>query len=97
MLLVPKVESAREVELIATVLDADDEQPRVWALIETPRAIQRLPEILGFRSLAGVVFGAADYADYAAAAGCSRRRSALWYPRSTLAAAAARLHSRYHT
>lgn len=84
VLLVPKVESARDVELIAKVLDADDGQPRVWALIETPRAIQRLPEILGSRSLAGVVFGAADYA----AAGCSRS-SALWYPRSALAAGAA--------
>ena len=86
VLLVPKVESARDVELIAKVLDADDGQPRVWALIETPRAIQCLDEILGSRSLAGVVFGAADYA---AAAGCSRRSSALWYPRSALAAGAA--------
>lgn len=86
VLLVPKVESARDVELIVKVLDADDGQPRVWALIETPRAIQRLPEILGSRSLAGVVFGAADYA---AAAGCSRRSGALWYPRSALAAGAA--------
>lgn len=86
VLLVPKVESARDVEFIAKVLGADDGQPRVWALIETPRAIQCLPEILGSRSLAGVVFGAADYA---AAAGCSRRSSALWYPRSALAAGAA--------
>ncbi len=87
VLVVPKVESAWDVELVATVLGSDEEQqPRVWALIETPRAIQCLPGILGSRFLAGVVFGAADYA---AAAGCSRSSSALWYPRSALACAAA--------
>ncbi len=85
VLVVPKVESARDVELVATVLGAE-QQRRVWALIETPRAIQCLPEILGSRFLAGVVFGAADYA---AAAGCSRSSSVLWYPRSALACAAA--------
>lgn len=85
VLVVPKVESARDVELIATVLGAE-QQRRVWALIETPQAIQCLPAILGARCLAGVVFGAADYA---ATAGCSRSSSALWYPRSALACAAA--------
>lgn len=86
VVVVPKVESARDVELVAAVLGADQEQRRVWALIETPRAIQSLPEILVPRCLAGVVFGAADYA---AAAGCSRSSSALRYPRSALACAAA--------
>lgn len=85
-LVVPKVESARDVELVATVLGADEEQPWVWALIETPAAIQQLPAILDSRVLAGVVFGAADYA---AAAGCGRTRTALLYPRSVLACAAA--------
>ncbi len=86
VLVVPKVESARDVELVAAVLGADEEQRRVWALIETPRAIQSLPEILGSRCMAGVVFGAADYA---AAAGCSRSSNALRYPRSALVCAAA--------
>lgn len=86
VLLVPKVESARDVEIVAKIVDADDGQRRVWALIETPRGIQHLSEILGSRALAGVLFGAADYA---AAAGCSRSSKALLYPRSVLAAGAA--------
>lgn len=86
VLLVPKVESQRDVGLVADVLGADEDGPRVWALIETPLAIQRLPEILASRSLSGVVFGAADYA---AATGCCRSSRALWYPRSALAAGAA--------
>ncbi|MEH6373907.1 CoA ester lyase [Streptomyces sp. KLMMK] len=86
ILLVPKVESPRDIELVAKILDADDGPPRIWALIETPRAIGQLPGILGARSLAGVVFGAADYA---AATGCRRSSHALWYPRSALAAGAA--------
>ena len=96
VLLVPKVESSRDIELVAAtvnagvanagVVDPDDRQPRVWALIETPRAIERLSEILRTCCLAGVVFGAADYA---AAVGCSRNRRALLYPRSALAVSAA--------
>jgi citrate lyase beta subunit len=101
VLLIPKVESPRDIELVADVVnaeavdpgvggagvgDADDSEPRVWALIETPRAIERLPEILRARPLAGVVFGAADYA---AAVGCRRDRATLRYPRSALAASAA--------
>jgi citrate lyase subunit beta/citryl-CoA lyase/(S)-citramalyl-CoA lyase len=86
VLLVPKVESARDVEIVAQIADADEGQCRVWALIETPQGIHRLENILGSRALAGVMFGAADYA---AAAGCSRSSKALWYPRSALAAGAA--------
>jgi (S)-citramalyl-CoA lyase len=87
VLLIPMVESAREVDLVATVLELPAQRsPRVWALIETPRAIQNLPAILQSRFLAGVVFGAADYA---AAAGCGRTGSALHYPRAALACAAA--------
>lgn len=88
VLLVPKVESARDIDLVATVTDAGtgDGQRHVWALIETPQAIQHLPEILISRALAGLVFGTADYA---AAAGCGRSSRALWYPRATLAAGAA--------
>jgi citrate lyase beta subunit len=84
VLLVPKVESARDVELVADVLGTH--RPAIWALIETPLAIGRLPEILSSRALAGVVFGAADYA---AAARCRRTADALGYPRAALVAAAA--------
>ncbi|GGX58574.1 HpcH/HpaI aldolase/citrate lyase family protein [Streptomyces chartreusis] len=86
VVLVPKVESARDVEMVAQIVDADDGQRRVWALIETPRAVQRLGAILRARGLAGVLFGAADYA---AAAGCRLSSAALWYPRAVLASGAA--------
>jgi citrate lyase beta subunit len=98
VLVVPKVQSSRDIELVAEVLDdltdgvqggdSDDlaEPARIWALIETPLAIARLPRILPARPLAGVVFGSADYA---AAAGCARTSDALRYPRSVLVAAAA--------
>lgn len=87
VLVIPKVESPRDVEIAAAVVGgARQDHPLVWALIETPQAIQNLPEILQARGLAGVLFGTADYA---AAAGCSRTSRALWYPRSVLAAGAA--------
>jgi citrate lyase beta subunit len=86
VLLVPKVESPRDVDLVADVLGVDGGGPAVWALIETPLAISRLREILASSALAGVVFGAADYA---ATAGCRRTASALHYPRAALATAAA--------
>jgi citrate lyase beta subunit len=84
VLLVPKVDSPRDIELVADVLGTD--RPALWVLIETPLAIGRLPEILSSRTLAGVVFGAADYA---AAARCRRTADALLYPRAALTAAAA--------
>ncbi|WP_395108335.1 HpcH/HpaI aldolase/citrate lyase family protein [Actinomadura sp. SCN-SB] len=94
VLLIPKVESPRDIDLVAEVLSVDGDthagrtgpSTGMWALIETPLAIHRLQEILTSRSLAGVVFGAADYA---AAAGCRRTASALRYPRAALAAGAA--------
>ncbi|GAA0544453.1 HpcH/HpaI aldolase/citrate lyase family protein [Actinomadura livida] len=86
VLLVPKVESPRDVDLVGELLRTDEDEPKVWALIETPLAIQRLHEILASRFLAGVVFGAADYA---AAAGCRRTAGGLRYPRAALSAGAA--------
>ncbi|MFI1868881.1 aldolase/citrate lyase family protein [Streptomyces jumonjinensis] len=86
VLLVPKVESARDVELVAQITGGDGEQRRVWALIETPRGIRNLDAILASDALAGVAFGAADYA---AAGGGARSSRALWYPRSVLATGAA--------
>jgi citrate lyase subunit beta/citryl-CoA lyase/(S)-citramalyl-CoA lyase len=86
VLLIPKVESPRDVDLVSELLRANGDAPGVWALIETPLAIHRLHGILASQSLAGVVFGAADYA---AAAGCRRTASALRYPKAALAAGAA--------
>jgi citrate lyase subunit beta/citryl-CoA lyase/(S)-citramalyl-CoA lyase len=86
VLVVHKVESARDVEIVAEIIGADDGQRRVWALIETPLGIQRLDTILQTPALAGVLFGAADYA---AAAHCRLNSRALWHPRAVLAAGAA--------
>ncbi|MFJ9381120.1 HpcH/HpaI aldolase/citrate lyase family protein [Streptomyces sp. NPDC101455] len=86
VLLVPKVESARDVDMVAKIIGADGGPPRVWALIETPEGIQRLSAILQTPALAGVLFGAADYA---AAAHCRLNSRALWHPRSVLSAEAA--------
>lgn len=86
LVLIPKVESSRDLELVAGVLDADDHTPDLWALIETPRAFDRLPSILNTPRLAGVVFGSADYA---AAVGCGLGWEQLLYARSALANSAA--------
>ncbi|MEU6349621.1 aldolase/citrate lyase family protein [Streptomyces sp. NPDC047072] len=86
VLVVPKVESARDVEIVAEIIADEDGQRCVWALIETPVGIQRLSTILQTRVLAGVLFGAADYA---AAAHCRLNSRALRQPRSVLAVGAA--------
>ncbi|AXI76963.1 HpcH/HpaI aldolase/citrate lyase family protein [Peterkaempfera bronchialis] len=82
LLLIPKVESARDVTLVADVLAGG---VRLWALIESPRAVQRLPQILEVAPLDGVVFGAADYA---AAAGRPLGSAALDWVRAAVAQAA---------
>ncbi|MFJ2608406.1 HpcH/HpaI aldolase/citrate lyase family protein [Streptomyces sp. NPDC087425] len=87
VLLVPKVESSRELELVAQVLKETATGMRICALIETPRALLRLDDIFASPVLGGVVLGAADYA---AATGCRRTSSSLlWWARSSIAAAAA--------
>jgi citrate lyase beta subunit len=81
LILIPKVESARDIELVAGVLDTDGYTPDIWALIETPRAIDKLPSITQAPRLGGVVFGSADYA---ASVGCGLDWDALLYARFTL-------------
>jgi citrate lyase subunit beta/citryl-CoA lyase/(S)-citramalyl-CoA lyase len=85
LILVPKTESARDIELVAGVLDTEGYTPDIWALIETPRAFDRLPEILHAPRLGGAVFGSADYA---ATVRCGLGWDALLYPRSALINAA---------
>jgi citrate lyase subunit beta/citryl-CoA lyase/(S)-citramalyl-CoA lyase len=85
LILVPKTESARDIELVAGVLDTEGYTPDIWALIETPRAFNRLPAILAAPRLGGVVFGSADYA---ATVRCGLGWDALLYPRSALINAA---------
>lgn len=79
--LVPKVESARDIETVAGIVDTDDYAPEIIALIETPRAIQSIASITQAPRLGAVAFGAADYA---AQTGCRQTWEALLYARSAL-------------
>ncbi|MFD4377084.1 HpcH/HpaI aldolase/citrate lyase family protein [Streptomyces sp. NPDC058486] len=85
LIVVPKVESPRDIELVAATLDADGYTPDIWALIESPRAFDTLPEIMRAPRLGGVVFGSADYA---ASVRCGMGWDALHYARSALINAA---------
>lgn len=63
VVLVPKVESARDVEIVERVLASDCPGLELFALVETPRGVERLTEITtSSRRLRALVFGAADYA-----------------------------------
>ncbi|MFB7176904.1 HpcH/HpaI aldolase/citrate lyase family protein [Streptomyces sp. NPDC056257] len=84
--MVPKVESGREIEAVVQAVREAQTAPKVWALIESPRGIVGLPGIVHTPGLAGVLFGAADYA---AVAGCQLTSRAMWYPRAQLVTAAA--------
>ncbi|MFE9257405.1 HpcH/HpaI aldolase/citrate lyase family protein [Streptomyces sp. NPDC006879] len=85
LIVVPKVEAARDVELVAAALDADGYTPDIWALIESPHAFDHLPEIMRAPRLGGVIFGSADYA---ASVRCGLGWEALHYARSALINAA---------
>ncbi|MEV6532764.1 CoA ester lyase [Streptomyces sp. NPDC051639] len=86
IVLVPKVESARDIDIVAGALDTPAHTPTIYALIETPRAINQLPSILAATRLGGLLFGAADYA---ALTGCARTWDSLLYARSAIANSAA--------
>ncbi|WP_234327372.1 aldolase/citrate lyase family protein [Streptomyces sp. NRRL WC-3742] len=62
LVLLPKTESTRDIALVSAILDTPAYSPILFALIETPRAVDHLPEILPAPRLSGAVFGAADYA-----------------------------------
>ncbi|MFE0642185.1 HpcH/HpaI aldolase/citrate lyase family protein [Streptomyces sp. NPDC058877] len=86
LVVVPKVESGREIEAVVQAARGAQTAPKVWALIESPRGIVELSCIVQSPGLAGVLFGAADYA---AAAGCQLTSRAMWYPRAQLVTASA--------
>lgn len=92
VVLIPKAESARDFEIAAGALDAPGYTPHLYALIETPRAVEELPSIVRADRIAGLVFGTADYAT---ATGCSKSWEALLHARSALvtSAAAAGIHA----
>lgn len=86
LVLLPKVEAARDIELAAAVLDTPAHAPHLWALVETPRAVTALPAIVTAPRLGGVVFGSADYA---AAIGCGLDWSSLRHARCSIVTTAA--------
>lgn len=87
IILIPKVESPRDIEIVAGSLGGPDYTPHLYALIETPRAVENLPAIVrANRALAGVLFGTADYST---AAGCGMDWEPLLHARSALVASAA--------
>ncbi|MEV7565640.1 HpcH/HpaI aldolase/citrate lyase family protein [Streptomyces tanashiensis] len=86
LVVVPKVASGREIEAVVQAAHGAQAPPKVWALIESPRGVVGLPGIVHAPGLAGVLFGAADYA---AAAGCQLTSRAMWYPRAQLVTEAA--------
>ncbi|MER6106682.1 CoA ester lyase [Streptomyces hirsutus] len=85
LIVVPKVESPRDIELVAATLDIDGYTPDIWALIESPRAFDTLPAIMRAPRLGGVIFGSADYS---ASVRCGLGWDALRYARSALINAA---------
>ncbi|MER6359093.1 CoA ester lyase [Streptomyces sp. NPDC001634] len=86
VVLIPKVEAARDMEVAAGALDAPGYTPHLYALIETPRALEKLPSIVRADRIAGLVFGTADYAT---ALGCSKGWEAMLHARSALVTSAA--------
>ncbi|WP_309117471.1 CoA ester lyase [Saccharothrix sp.] len=86
VVLIPKVEAARDIEIAAAALDTATHTPHLWALIETPRALANLASIVAAPRLGGVVFGSADYA---ATVGCGLDWDALLHARATVVTAAA--------
>ncbi|MFD9062334.1 HpcH/HpaI aldolase/citrate lyase family protein [Kitasatospora purpeofusca] len=86
LVVVPKTETGDEVTAVVTAVHRAGAPTQVWALVESPRAILSLPGIVRTPGLAGVLFGAADYA---VAAGCRITSRAMWYPRCQIVTAAA--------
>lgn len=63
IVLIPKVESRRDVEIVEHVLSPECPRVELLAVIETPRGLDRLDEIVAASPrLRAVIFGAADYA-----------------------------------
>jgi citrate lyase subunit beta/citryl-CoA lyase/(S)-citramalyl-CoA lyase len=86
LVVVPKTESGFAVEAVVRAVRKAHAATQVWALVESPRGIVGMPGIVRTPGLAGVLFGAADYA---ATAGCRITSRAMWYPRAQLVTVAA--------
>jgi citrate lyase beta subunit len=63
IILVPKVESPRDLEIVEQVLRPHSPRLELFAVLETPRGVERAAEIAAASgSLRALIFGAADYA-----------------------------------
>jgi citrate lyase beta subunit len=63
VVLIPKVESPRDIEIVEAVLSENCPQVELLAIIETPRGLENLPAIAASSPrLRAVIFGSADYA-----------------------------------
>ncbi|HTZ45030.1 MAG TPA: CoA ester lyase [Jatrophihabitans sp.] len=83
IVLVPKVESPRDLEIVESVLRPGCPQLELLAVIETPRGLDRSDVIARSSDrLRGLIFGSADYA---AAMGIGLGWESLVYARSRLA------------
>lgn len=85
IILIPMVESPRDVEIVAGAISSPGYTPHLYALIETPRAVEDLPSIVRAERIAGVLFGTANYA---AATGSGRGWEAMLHARSRLVTSA---------
>lgn len=83
-LMLPKVESAREIDLLAQAFSGSP--PHVIALIESPMGVEAAFEIARSPAVSLLLFGSLDYA---AESGCAQEWSALLPVRSRVVAAAA--------
>ncbi|MGW4955435.1 HpcH/HpaI aldolase/citrate lyase family protein [Streptomyces parvulus] len=86
IVLIPKTETPRDLEVVAAALESPGHRPLLYGLIETPQAIQNLPEIVRSSHLSGLLFGTADYAR---SIGSSRAWEPMLYARSALVTHAA--------
>lgn len=86
IVVIPKVESARDIEIVESVLSEDCPQLELMAIIETPRGLENLTAIAtSSPRLRALIFGSADYA---AALGIGLAWEPLAYARSRLVNAA---------
>jgi citrate lyase subunit beta/citryl-CoA lyase/(S)-citramalyl-CoA lyase len=61
-ILVPMVESARDIEIVERVLDRVDPPVELLAVVETPRGLENVAQIAAASGrLRGLIFGSADY------------------------------------
>ncbi|ARG98127.1 HpcH/HpaI aldolase/citrate lyase family protein [Legionella micdadei] len=85
----PKAESAEELNIIYETLHLEARKIKLFALIETSKGIHQLTSIVTNSPVAGLFFGAADYA---VDVGCHLSWEALLFARLQLIQAAALTH-----